>query len=161
MADEQRIAVLEQHVRALYEQIGALRAELGGADVGSRAQAAPIVEALPVAEAAPIVQAAPIVEVALASSGPPPIAPRVAPPPPRRPPMPRPLAAPDIDFEKLLGRYGTIAVASLAILMGVGTFLSWAIEHGYLGPTVRVILGFIGAGIVAAVGLWVREKRDV
>jgi hypothetical protein len=45
--------------------------------------------------------------------------------------------------------------------MGVGTFLSWAIEHGYLGPTVRVVLGFIGAGIVAGVGLWVRDKRDV
>ena len=28
MADEQRLAVLEQHVRKLYEQIGALREEL-------------------------------------------------------------------------------------------------------------------------------------
>jgi hypothetical protein len=28
MADEQRIAVLEQHVRKLYEQVGALREEL-------------------------------------------------------------------------------------------------------------------------------------
>ena len=67
----------------------------------------------------------------------------------------------DVDLEKLFGRYGTLAVASLAILMGVGTFLSWAIEHGYLGATVRVILGFIGAGAVAVVGLWIREKRDV
>ncbi|MDQ2768530.1 MAG: DUF2339 domain-containing protein, partial [Gemmatimonadota bacterium] len=78
-----------------------------------------------------------------------PAAPRFAPP------------QPDIDLEKLFGRYGTIAVASLAILMGVGTFLSWAIEHGHLGPSVRVALGFIGAGIVAAFGLWVRDKRDV
>jgi uncharacterized membrane protein len=77
-------------------------------------------------------------------------------PPPRAAPSPRRDPSPDIDLEKLLGRYGTIAVASLAILMGVGTFLSWAIEHGHLGPTVRVILGFIGAGIVAGVGLWVR-----
>jgi uncharacterized membrane protein len=87
---------------------------------------------------------------------------------PEEPPRPAPRIsnvapqqAPDIDLEKLLGRYGTIAVASLAILMGVGTFLSWAIEHGLLGPTVRVVLGFIGAIIVAGVGLWVREKRDV
>lgn len=161
MADEQRIAVLEQHVRALYEQIGSLRAQLGGSGGKSQAEAAPIAESAPIADAAPIVQAVPIIEAAPASPGPPPIPPRAAPPPPRRAPMPRPQPAPDIDFEKLLGRYGTIAVASLAILMGVGTFLSWAIEHGYLGPTVRVILGFIGAGIVAAVGLWVREKRDV
>jgi uncharacterized membrane protein len=89
--------------------------------------------------------------------------PAYEPRPAPRPQSPKfaPEPAPDIDLEKLLGRYGTIAVASLAILMGVGTFLSWAIEHGHLGPTVRVVLGFIGAGIVAGVGLWVRDKRDV
>ena len=137
MADEQRIAVLEQHVRALYDQLAALRTELKTTAGGSPATAAP-----------PVLDAAPSYE---------------SPPPPAPPPAPRATRPPkpDIDLEKLLGRYGSLAVASLAILMGVGTFLSWAIEHGHLGPTVRVILGFIGAGIVAGVGLWVREKRDV
>ncbi|MDP9265762.1 MAG: DUF2339 domain-containing protein [Chloroflexota bacterium] len=67
---------------------------------------------------------------------------------------------PQLDLEELAGRYGTIALASLAIHMGVGTFLSWAIEHGLLGPTSRVILGFIAAGIVAGVGVWVRDRHD-
>ncbi|MEO7038910.1 MAG: DUF2339 domain-containing protein [Gemmatimonadaceae bacterium] len=142
MADEQRIAVLEQHVRALYEQVNALRAELKGVSGAPEPTAAPVTQ----------VAAAPV-----ESSPAPPPRPRPNPAPRRSTPQPQP----DIDFEKLFGRYGTIAVASLAILMGVGTFLSWAIEHGYLGPTVRVILGFIGAGIVAALGLWVRDKRDV
>jgi len=139
MADEQRIAVLEQHVRALYEQLSALREELRARDGSAPAAAVP-------AEASPSkVQPPSFAE------------PRPAP----RPHPPKIASAPDIDLEKLLGRYGTIAVASLAILMGVGTFLSWAIEHGHLGPTVRVVLGFIGAGLVAGVGLWVRDKRDV
>ena len=153
MADEQRIAVLEQHVRALYEQMGALRAELKATEGGrSPAPAPPHYDSASQLELAETTRLAPDPAPALdpPPPAPPPATPRATPPP-----------KPDIDLEKLLGRYGTIAVASLAILMGVGTFLSWAIEHGYLGPTVRVILGFIGAGIVAGIGLWVRDKRDV
>jgi uncharacterized membrane protein len=156
MSDEQRIAVLEQHVRSLYEQIAALRKELSAR--GQPEAAAPRAPE-PVRET-----------VRPAASPEPPPPPPPSQPPPRRdylaspPPSPQSRARqpqPDIDLEKLFGRYGTIAVASLAILMGVGTFLSWAIEHGLLGPTVRVVLGFVGAGIVAGVGVWVRDKRDV
>jgi uncharacterized membrane protein len=164
MADEQRLAVLEQHVRKLYEQIGALREELRTRDGVAPAPATAAAPAPSLtAEPAARVEEAPRVA---ASAEPAPAPPPESPPAPPRPKPPRDPnrsrgQAPDVDLEKLLGRYGTIAVASLAILMGVGTFLSWAIEHGLLGPTVRVVLGFIGAGIVAAVGLWVREKRDV
>ena len=35
-----------------------------------------------------------------------------------------------IDFESLIGRYGTLALASLTILLGVGAFLGWAIQQG-------------------------------
>src|SRR5450432_4565332 len=135
MADEQRLAVLEQHVRALYEQLGVLLAELRATEGGSSPAPAP-----------PHYDSAPQLEFAATARVAPDPAPSLDPPPPPPPPA-TPRAAqppkPDIDLEKLLGRYGTIAVASLAILMGVGTFLSWAIEHGYLGPTVRVILRFI------------------
>lgn len=148
MADEQRIAVLEQHVRALYEQLGALRAELRGERVE-----------VPATEGAAPASSASHFEPAPAPDIPATLRASAAAPPPKARAQRNPKL--DIDLEKMLGRYGTIAVASLAILMGVGTFLSWAIEHGYLGPTVRVILGFIGAGIVAGFGLWVREKRDV
>jgi len=150
MADEQRIVVLEQHVRALYEQIASLRTDLAARDGGAPRRLTPEPLQAPLAAStAPPADRAPAAEPARSASPPPP------------PPRPKYDPKPDIDLEKLVGRYGTIAVASLAILMGVGTFLSWAIEHGYLGPTVRVILGFIGAGIVAGIGLWVRDKRDV
>jgi uncharacterized membrane protein len=158
MADEQRIAVLEQHVRALYEQIASLRTDLAARDGAAPRRLTPEpVQAPLAASTAPPADRAPAAEPE--RSAPPPPPPRS--PPSARPPRPKYDPKPDIDIEKLVGRYGTIAVASLAILMGVGTFLSWAIEHGYLGPTVRVILGFIGAGIVAGIGLWVRDKRDV
>ena len=159
MADEQRMAVLEQHVRALYEQIASLRTDLAARDGGAPRRLTPEpVQAPLAASTAPPADRAPAAEPER-SAPPPPPPPRS--PPSARPPRPKYSPEPDIDIEKLVGRYGTIAVASLAILMGVGTFLSWAIEHGYLGPTVRVILGFIGAGIVAGIGLWVRDKRDV
>jgi uncharacterized membrane protein len=157
MADEQRIAVLEQHVRALYEQLGALREELRTRGGASPAHAEPST-LHPIPPASRVEQPAPVIEARALPKDEPAAPPQ---PPPRREFRATPPQQPDIDLEKLFGRYGTIAVASLAILMGVGTFLSWAIEHGLLGPTVRVVLGFIGAGIVAAVGLWVREKRDV
>lgn len=144
MADEQRIAVLERHVRAIYEQLDALREELRARGLSTSAPP----RAEPAEAASPLVDRAPIADARDS---------RVPPAPPR----PAGPAAPDLDLEKLVGRYGTIAVASLAILMGVGTFLSWAIEHGHLGPTIRVVLGFVGAAVVAGVGNWVREKRDV
>jgi uncharacterized membrane protein len=159
MADEQRIAVLEQHVRALYEQIGALREELRAREGGAPAPAPDhMVSQAAHAHQPPAVESqsakAPGPTDGVASDLPPH---QAVPPAAARAPRP----TPDIDLEKLFGRYGTIAVASLAILMGVGTFLSWAIQHGLLGPTVRVVLGFVGAAVVAGVGIWVREKRDV
>ena len=158
MADEQRFAVLEQHVRKLYEQIAALREELRTRDGAAPASAAAPAPVFAPKSSPRLEEVPPLAASAEPPSASPPPAPARA---PSRDPGRTPNHPPDIDFEKLLGRYGTIAVAALAILMGVGTFLSWAIEHGLLGPTVRVVLGFIGAGIVAAVGLWVREKRDV
>lgn len=152
MADEQRIAVLEQHVRSLYEQIEALRRELGGREqsaAGASRAAEPAREPIRLSAS----------DEAPQQGAPPPRPPR-APPPAPPPRVSYPSPAP-IDVEGLLGRYGTIALASLAILMGVGTFLSWAIQHGLLGPVVRVVLGFVGAAVVAGVGAWVREKRDV
>lgn len=158
MADEQRLEVLEQHVRAIYEQLGALRSELAARDSGAPRRMTPE-PAQPPAPSMAAPRASRKFAPEMGSAERPQLFAPPVPPPPKFHAEPKP--QPDIDFEKLIGRYGTIAVASLAILMGVGTFLSWAIEHGYLGPTVRVILGFIAAGIVAAFGLWVRNKRDV
>jgi uncharacterized membrane protein len=63
-----------------------------------------------------------------------------------------------LDFESLIGRYGTLVLASLTILLGAGAFLSWAIAHGKIGPELRVFLGALGAAVVAVVGWRLRAR---
>jgi uncharacterized membrane protein len=66
-----------------------------------------------------------------------------------------------LDLESLIGRYGTLALASLTILLGAGAFLSWAIAHGKIGPGTRVFLGALGAAAVAAVGWRLRSRGSM
>ena len=66
-----------------------------------------------------------------------------------------------IDFESLVGRYGTLGLASLTILMGAGAFLSWAIAQGKIGPGTRVFLGALGAAAVAVAGWRLRAKGSM
>jgi uncharacterized membrane protein len=66
---------------------------------------------------------------------------------------------PAIDVEKWVGRYGTLGLASLTILMGVGAFLGWAVRNGLIGPVVRVALGAVAAAVLAGAG-WRLRRRD-
>jgi hypothetical protein len=62
------------------------------------------------------------------------------------------------DLEAVVGRYGTVAVAALLILMAVGAFLTWAIATFTISPTARVGVGALGAAALAAVGVWLRRR---
>ena len=64
------------------------------------------------------------------------------------------------DVEQLVGRYGTVLVATVSILLGLGVFLQWAVTRGLLGPEVRVALGAVAALALTSLGLWVRAKRS-
>ena len=66
-----------------------------------------------------------------------------------------------LDLESLIGRYGTLALASLTILLGAGAFLSWAIAQNKIGPGLRVFLGALGAAGVAVVGWRLRARGSV
>ncbi|HEX6059172.1 MAG TPA: DUF2339 domain-containing protein [Gemmatimonadaceae bacterium] len=168
MSDERRIEVLENIVRALTAEVRALRADvdrLAGARpaAGEAARAAPE----PGGTASSAEPATRAVSPAAAPVLPPPTPPtaRAAAPPgsaPRRPAAPaaaRPRGTRgEMDVETLVGRYGAVAVAALTILMGVGAFVRWAIEHVRLGPEMRVLAGAIGAAAVAATGAWLRRR---
>ena len=154
MSDSQRIETLENIVRALASEVRALRAELDrlGSTRVAASPAAPV--AAPVAAPASTVLEPPAPRVA---PGPVPPRPRAAEQP--SPPRVAPRTAPDdLDVETLVGRYGAVAVAALTILMGVGAFVRWAIEHVRLGPEVRVLLGALGAVAVALAGAWLRRR---
>lgn len=72
-------------------------------------------------------------------------------------PAAEPLARNGRTLEDLIGRYGTIAMASLTILMGVGALLGWAIRNGYLGPRTRIGLGLLAAAALAVTGWRIRR----
>ena len=76
-------------------------------------------------------------------------------------PQPTPIASPPRthSFEQIIGRYGTIAVATITVLVGVGIFLNWAIERHLLSPAVRVVLGYVGAIGLAVGGVRLRLRR--
>lgn len=66
-----------------------------------------------------------------------------------------------MDLEALVGRYGTLLLGALTIVLGVGVFLSWAMERITLGPVARVSLGALGAVLLGAAGLWLRGRPGV
>ncbi len=61
-------------------------------------------------------------------------------------------------LETLVGRYAAVAVGALVLLMGVGAFLTWAVENFTLAPAARVALGALGAAALAALGERLRHR---
>jgi len=147
--DSERLQRLEREVTELRQEVARLQERVGstGPERPAPARTAP----------------APVASVAPTSNAPAPVTP--APPPPspvlERRPAPRHAPLParlGRSLEELVGRYGTIGVATITLLVGVGVFLNWAIQHGLLGPTTRVVLGYLAAAAVAGVGLRLRRR---
>lgn len=133
---ERRIAALESTVRALAEELHQVQS----------APTAPV-QAPPLAAS----------DVVAASPG----------DPSRRPtPQPWPELTrsgnwipANVDFESLIGRYGTLVLSTISALAAVGLFLNWAIEKGFLGPQQRLGLGLITAATLAVAGLRLRRRE--
>ena len=147
MSDEQpgsekrRIEALEVVMRSVVADLERLRSEIGL--LRSPATATPTPTPTPTqAPARPASDARPDPVLAAPSAPPAPSAPRSA----------------SGDLEQLVGRYGTLVVATLALLLGFGAFLQWAIARGMLGPEVRVALGAVAALVFATLGLRMRAK---
>ena len=149
----ERIELLERAVGELAREVRALRAAVDRIEA-SRDSASPI---RPAHSASPAGG-----EAVEAPRDVPPIRPRAeAEPGPAPPLVTERRSGADrrsLDFESLIGRYGTLALASLTILMGAGAFLRWAIANGKIGPELRVVLGAVGAGAVAFVGWKLRAR---
>ena len=144
MTETDRIERLETVVRSLNQQVAELRGEIAALRGGRspdepRAHGAPLLPGLVQPEPEPAgAPAAPTARPARPARG---------------------VAA--VDLEEVVGRYGTLALATLALLAGMGAFLTWAIAHGMLGPAQRVVLGAIGAAIVATAGWRLRARGTV
>lgn len=66
---------------------------------------------------------------------------------------------PNVDLESLIGRYGTLVLATVSALAAVGTFLGWAIANGLLGPPQRIGLGLIVAVALGVAGFRLRRRE--
>jgi len=77
----------------------------------------------------------------------PPVAARTVPPPPTPPPPPkRPAAAAapppsGFDLENLVGVKLFSAIAGIALVLAAIFFLKYSVEHGWLQPPIRVLIG--------------------
>jgi predicted membrane protein DUF2339 len=129
-----RLARVERSIATLSAEVAAIRAELGGA---------------PQAASAPLPHSARPSPARPAAPG----APRIA--------RSRRYLGESIDFERLLGRYGMLGIAVLAAAAAVGTFLSWAISHGYLTlpPRARIAVGLAFAAAIAVWGFRLRRAE--
>jgi hypothetical protein len=137
---ESRLAQVERMLAELSAEVAALRAEMPAADARARQTA----------------------DRSHETNSPPRHAPGPSVPPttsPRRTRLGADITAQDI--ERLLGRYGMLAIAVLAAAAAVGTFLSWAISRGYLHfhPAVRVLIGLAFAAGICAWGLRLRRTE--
>lgn len=128
---ETRLAMIEQDLAALAADLASLRAELHAVRAG-------------------------------AHPGPQPATRSMQPPPRqvRRIPITTPTLTAQ-DVERLLGRYGMLGIAVMAAVAAVGTFLSWAISHGYLtlGPGARTLTGLVFAAGIGAWGFKLRRTE--
>lgn len=129
-----RLRALEQQLAALTSEMAALRAELGHA----RRDAQPR-------------------EITAAGAQPAPV--RLTITRPSAPAIMRNVTTQDL--ERALGRYGMLVLAGLAAVAAVGTFLSWAISHGYLvlGPAARVGIGVAAGAGIGAWGMVLRRRE--
>lgn len=129
---EQRVASLESSVRELSAIVRRLQPEARGHAAAAGA-AAPAPTSVPTP------------------------APRSVPPAAPIPLFPRSMA--NVDVEALVGRYGTLVLATISSLAAVGTFIGWAISRGWLGPTQRVALGLLLAVALAVGGFRLRRRE--
>ena len=142
---EPRRPSLEIRVTALEWEVRQLRAELIRAKTAGERPTSPM-PPFP-----------PVVAAGLPEAPPPPSSEMPDPSlEPRR--SPAAAVAPGVDLETLVGRYGMLGLATMLALAALGTFVSWAIAHGLLGPTTRVVLGLVAAAAIGVAGLKLRPR---
>ena len=66
-----------------------------------------------------------------------------------------------VELESIVGRYGTLTLAAVLVLMGVGAIIKMAVEKGLLTPDVRVIAGLVVAVMLAGAGMVFRGRGEV
>jgi predicted membrane protein DUF2339 len=135
---EARVERLEQSIVRLSAEVAAIRAQITGAGAPGHPPSA--------------AQSRAALHRTLSATAPPSVPPRIT--------TGRYLGE-SLDLERLLGRYGMLGIAVLAAAAAVGTFLSWAVSHGYLTlpPRARIVVGLAFAAGIAVWGMRLRRTE--
>jgi uncharacterized membrane protein len=88
----------------------------------------------------------------------PPGPPPAAPPPEERSAPVRPRAR-DLDLEELLGGRLLAWVGGLAVLLGIVFFVAMAVRRGWIDEETRVVLAFLGSGVLVGLGLYLFTRQ--
>lgn len=141
---EDRLDRLERALVAISAEVAALRAELRAGDSSTPRRTNPEMSSL---------EASPVSDEQMATAA----LPRGG----RSRGSSRASTVTSLDIERLTGRYGMLAIAVLAAVLAVGTFLSWAYASGYLrlSPPMRVVIGMTFAAVLGAWGLRLRRRE--
>jgi len=136
-------------VRRLRGELEEIKRQLGGL---RRAEPAPrLVAPAAAPEPQPERPAAAPREVA-AAPAPPPAAPFLLEAEPQPPAPSRP------DLESVLGANWLSKLGVVALAVAAALFLRLAFESGWIGPTARVAIGLVGAGILLGLAQWLLTK---
>jgi uncharacterized membrane protein len=65
------------------------------------------------------------------------------------------------ELESIVGRYGTLSLAAVLVLMSVGAIIKMAVEKGLLTPEVRVLAGLVVAVLLGIAGVVFRGRGEV
>lgn len=170
-----RVAELEERIRAQGSEIRGLSNQLAQMRSAAKAEAQPatppVPESPPAVAPVPVVTPPPVVPPPITAApvperpadAPRPVTPPIpkpaaAPTPPRparpRPPAPPPPPPPrpplggidwSFDWERLVGVKLFSAIAGIALVLAAIFFLRYSIDHGWLQPPVRVVIGVVTA----------------
>ncbi len=146
----ERVAALEWSVRALMQDVAALRTELrerGRDEDRATRSAQPPAPPPRVGSYAPPTSGAPF-------------SPRPDHDPRGAGPAVRPASFwTGADLEALLGRYGMLALGGFTALAAVGIFIRWAVAHVVISPEVRVAFGLVAAMALGVAGWRLRPRE--
>jgi uncharacterized membrane protein len=158
---ESRIADQPASASTIAARVAALEArfdQLEGVRRGEAPVASPVAPPSIAVEAPPVPpHPAPLVEPAAELPPPPP--PPPAPPPRPVTPVPAEPAPERPSLEEQFGTRWVVWVGGLALALGGVFMVRYSIEQGWIGPGVRVALGWLLAAALAGAGEWLRRRQ--
>jgi uncharacterized membrane protein len=142
-----RLNAFESELDAMHRELGRLRAMAEGFDpVTSAPEAAPAPASWVIRQPHAQPMPAPVSVPAAA--------PRHEP----RPPSPRRLEMPELDFSAWLGARALALTGGAVTVLGVVFFFVLAVDRGWIGPTARVSLGATASALLFGAGVWARRR---